>query len=151
MTKNIYGIGLILAFVYIASSVSSSAQTADDALATPPSQDPSTVVHADPAVAATAQSMAFIDPQTGQLTSRPSTPIQNKAALQNQAALKAQANLPPVEYTTYADGTVSANLNGRFRTQLMVTVDCDGNIKTQHANELAPPTEKCESDKWKTV
>lgn len=147
MTKNIYGIGLILAVVYIASPVSSNAQTGDDALVKQASQDQSTVVHVDHAVAATAQSMAFIDPKTGQLTSRPSTPIQNQAALQNQAARQAQANLPPVQYTTYADGTVGANLNGRFRTQLMVTVDCDGNIKTQHANELAPPTEKCEADK----
>ncbi len=141
MTKNIYGIGLILAVVYIASPVSSNAQAGDDTLVKQATQDQSTVVHVDHAVAATAQSMAFIDPKTSQLTSRPSTTIQNKAALQ------AQGNLAPVQYTTYADGTVGANLNGRFRAQLMVTVDCDGNIKTQHANELAPPTEKCEADK----
>jgi hypothetical protein len=81
--------------------------------------------------------IAYLDPVTGQLTSKPAD------SLTKGSALQAQVNLPPIKITTYADGTVQADLNGRFRTPLMATIGCDGKLTTEHSDKLEPKVEEC--------
>jgi hypothetical protein len=138
MIKKINGLGLIAALVYFAAPVSATAETVDDTPVEQPAQDQSAGIKADHSLATAAGRTAYIDPKTGQLSSQAGVPIEN------QAALQAQVNLPPVKITTYANGTVGAALNGRFRVPLTATIACDGQIKTKHSNEVTPQTEKCE-------
>ena len=81
--------------------------------------------------------VAYVDPATGELTSKPDNPLQKSLAQQ------AQVNLPPVKVTTYSNGTVQADLNGRFRTPLMATIGCDGKLTTEHSDHLEPKLEDC--------
>lgn len=81
--------------------------------------------------------IAYLDPATGQLTSKLSDPLSNSSARQ------AQVDLPPIKITTYADGTVQATLNGRFRTHLMATIGCDGKLITEHSDKLEPKRAEC--------
>ena len=141
MIKKITGLGLIVASIYFAGLVSSNDETIDGALVKNAAEETTTLVHDDQALAITAGRTAYIDPKTGQLTSRASTPIEDRAAAQ------AELNLPPVKITTYANGTVGAALNGRFRVPLIATIACDGQINTEHSKEFSSKTEKCEVEK----
>ena len=141
MIKKIAGLGLIVASIFIVVFVSSNDDKVVDASVSTAAENKTQLAQDDQVLTTTAGRTAYIDPETGQLTSRPSIPIDN------QAAIQAELNLPPVQYTTYANGTVGAALNGRFRAPLIATIACDGKIKTEHSNELASKTEKCEVEK----
>ena len=74
--------------------------------------------------------MAYIDPVTGELTSTP--PVGQPKLPQAQQSV---GTLPPVQFITHTDGTVQAKLNGRFRSPLMATVGCDGQLALEHAKQ----------------
>ena len=85
--------------------------------------------------------IAYIDPETGELTSQPI------AEIDSGPPLRKEVNLPPVKVTTYADGTVQADLNGRFRTPLIATIGCDGELKTGHSDHVASEEVECGVEK----
>ncbi|MFT5612282.1 MAG: hypothetical protein ACI9WC_001603 [Arenicella sp.] len=79
--------------------------------------------------------VAYVDPVTGELTSKP---------LLSTLSQEVQYNLPPVKIITYSNGTVQAVLYGRFRTPLMVaTIGCNGKLTTEHSDHLEPKREDC--------
>lgn len=80
---------------------------------------------------------AYLDPVTGELTSRPAD------SFDNSSSLKAEGSLAPVKITTYTDGSVKADLNGRFRTPLMATIGCDGELTTGHSDDLQSEVKDC--------
>ena len=73
--------------------------------------------------------MAYIDPETGELISTPSS---TDGISETQSA---EVDLPPVKVTEYADGTVGVELNGRFSTPLVATMSPDGTITQEHSEE----------------
>lgn len=80
--------------------------------------------------------IATINPKTGELTTDSNVTF--------KALRSTQAQLPPVKYTTYSNGTVGAALQGRFRTNLMATIGCDGKIATEHSEKLDTELGDCE-------
>ena len=85
---------------------------------------------------------AYISPETGELTS---VPPPGSKGLSPADAVQADLNLPPVKITTHSDGTVQAELNGRFRTPLTATIDCDGKIVTEHSEHGVSEATDCEA------
>ncbi|MFT5135766.1 MAG: hypothetical protein ACI9XU_001780 [Arenicella sp.] len=77
---------------------------------------------------------AYVNPVTGELTANP---------LHSTLSQQVQLNLPPVKITTHSNGTVEAVLYGRFRTSLMATISCDGELTTEHSDHLEPKLEGC--------
>jgi hypothetical protein len=84
---------------------------------------------------------AYIDPETGNLVSQPAQ------SLTSGSATVGAVNLPPVKLTTHPNGMVQADLNGRFRIPLQVTVGCDGEIHKQHSSSEIPEATNCEAEK----
>lgn len=71
--------------------------------------------------------IAYIDPVTGQLSSKPAP----DSVTASQAARSDVQGAPPkVEYRP--DGSIKIHLNERFNKSLMVTIDDEGNLSTAH-------------------
>lgn len=81
---------------------------------------------------------AHIDPNTGKLTS---TPDETNSKL--PATNIAQGSLPAVEMLHHSNGTVQAKLNGRFRSQLVAQISCDGKIIMTHSESKTIETINC--------
>ena len=84
---------------------------------------------------------AYIDPETGELTDQPPSSSDN---ITSNNRVEENAELPPMEVTTHADGTVQIDLNGRFRTPLQARIGCDGQIITMHSKEALTDNTDCE-------
>ncbi len=84
--------------------------------------------------------MAYIDPDTGELTSKPadSADLDN-----NQPSLTTDADLPELEEITLPDGTVGMKLNGRFRSHLVAKIGCNGKMEMEHKSNPDLVASKC--------
>ncbi len=135
MNRKILGLGLISASVFLISNSFSneeSSATATEKVAVDASEK------AKQNLPANAGRTATIDPQTGELRSQSN-------ADQFSRQQTTQQELPPVKYTNYENGTVGAKLNGRFRTNLVATINCDGKLETKHVDDIsAEPTTECD-------
>ncbi|MCF6202902.1 MAG: hypothetical protein L3J59_04410 [Methylococcaceae bacterium] len=84
--------------------------------------------------------MAYIDPETGELTSKPA----NSAGLENNhPSLTTNIDLPKLEEVSHPDGTVTTKLNGRYRSHLVATIGCNGKMKMEHKNKPELGASKC--------
>lgn len=91
-------------------------------------------------VTSSAKQMAYIDPETGELTSKPA----NSAGLENsRPSLTTDVELPKLEEVTLPDGTVTTKFNGRFRSHLVATIGCNGKMKMEHKNKPEMDASKC--------
>jgi hypothetical protein len=91
-------------------------------------------------VSTSPKQMAYIDPETGELTSKPA----NSAGLENnRPSLTTDVDLPEVEEVILPDGTVTTKFNGRFRSHLVATIGCDGKMKMGHKNKPELDASKC--------
>lgn len=97
------------------------------------------------AVTQPAGRVAYIDPNTGELSSTLPAGAQQRTNA-NNTNRAATVNLPPVEMTTHANGVVQAKLNGRFRTPLVATINCNGKIDTQHTQYHSGSEQECEAE-----
>jgi len=73
--------------------------------------------------------IAYISPETGELTSKPP---ETADPINQSEATSAEQALPPIKITTYADGMVKADLNGHFQMEQSATLDCQNNIDISH-------------------
>ncbi len=91
---------------------------------------------------------AYIDPVTGELTAPPATDGVTPAL--EQQLKQIESALPPVTFKVLNDGSMQANLNGRFHSPLMATIDCEGKVSTSHGsgelNNKAPPCSREDND-----
>lgn len=140
MNKSVFACGLGLPAIFILGIILS-----DDEKSTEVShlQVPAEIVSVswlsdDEPTTAEGRRLAYLDPQTGQLTSEPAD------FEEGGTSLIPLGKLPPVKITAYANGAVRADLNGRFRTPLMATIACDGTLKTAHLEQPVQQDEKCE-------
>lgn len=136
MNKKILRLGLILASVFFVSH-----SFAEEEIDTNSAIDLKKSVQTDRKVQSQPLNQsartAFIDPQTGELRSQTNTtPLDNQQTIQKR--------LPPVKYINYANGTVGAKLNGRFRTNLVTTIGCNGKLETKHMKDLPDEAITCE-------
>ncbi len=91
-------------------------------------------------VSTSSKQMAYIDPKTGELTSKPA----NGADLDNnRPSLTIEDDLPKLEEITHPDGMVSMNLNGRFRSHLVAKIGCDGKMQMEHESNPDLVASKC--------
>ncbi len=74
---------------------------------------------------------AYIDPDTGELTSQP--PADDKIIEPGERVFQ-QSSEGLVEEVR-PDGSASVNLQGRFRMPLMIRKNCDGTLTTWHGDE----------------
>lgn len=74
---------------------------------------------------------AYIDPDTGELTSQPSV---YEETLQPSRQVFQQSSAGLVE-ELQPDGSTTVNLQGRFRMPLMIRKNCDGSLTTWHGDE----------------
>lgn len=94
---------------------------------------------------------AYIDEATGELISPPAdnTNLSNTSPDNNAGLQKKQQD---IKYITHPDGMREGQLNGQFQSQLLVTMDCHGNLTQAHSDESshadgANHIESCDSDK----
>ena len=91
-------------------------------------------------VSSSPKQMAYIDPETGELTSKPG----NSADLENnRPSLTTDDDQPKLEEITHPDGTVSMNLNGRFRSHLVAKIGCNGKMEMEHKSNPDLVASKC--------
>lgn len=85
---------------------------------------------------------AFIDPATGELTSKPSADNMKKLQAASQAQLKSmnQAQFQqPLIKQRMADGSVKVDLQGRFHSNLTATIDDNNKLKIEHQKPSLSP------------
>ena len=87
--------------------------------------------------------MIHIDPKTGAFLKEPApgsvplllTPeLQNALSTSHQGLIAVPSRVP--------GGGVKLDLQGRFRSPMVGTVDADGNVKIQHLHEMPKPDDK---------
>jgi len=113
-------------------------------------KDPSVYLKKESIAANTEKGLiAYVSPTTGELTTQPATvrqptagDITQSSALNQSANTPTNKELPPIKYTTYANGMIRAELNGHFMVPQMATVDCQGKLHTKHTEQLEV-TESC--------
>jgi hypothetical protein len=83
----------------------------------------------------------YIDPQTGAISPDPSpgTPPSAPTAQERSGFSRSHEGL--VE-TPLPDGGFKLELQGRFQSPLVGTVDADGKVRTRHLNRLPEPEDK---------
>lgn len=89
-------------------------------------------------VSTSAKQMAYIDPETGELTSKPA----DSADLDN-TSLTTGLDRPKLEEFTLPDGTVGMKLNGRFRNHLVAKIGCNGKMQMEHESNPDLVAPKC--------
>ncbi len=88
---------------------------------------------------------AYLDPNTGELTSQPPhTQLRTLKAVTADA--KTSKNRPPIKITTHPNGMVQADLNGWFQSPITAQIDCAGNIQTNHSNDSSIETSERKLD-----
>ena len=139
MNKLLIGSGLaVLAMYALGTFLLNDTKPTNETSAQTPNKIVSvSVVHNKSTASPAGSRIAYLDPETGELTSKSADPLESGSSLQ------AEVNLPPVKITTYSDGTVQAELNGRFRTPLMATIGCDGELATGHSDHLESKAQEC--------
>jgi hypothetical protein len=108
-----------------------------ESIAPPPAETPAAVPGSAPGM------MIHVDPKTGAILKGPapgSVPFQMSPELQNALSTSHQglAEVP----SPAPGGGVKVDLQGRFRSPLVGTVDADGNVKIQHLHEMPQSDEK---------
>lgn len=101
----------------------------------PPATDKPTAVPES-----TSGMMIFIDPETGAFLKEPAPghePLQLTPELQN-ALSTSDSGLVEVQ-SSVPGGGVMLDLQGRFQNPLIITIDANGKLKTQHLNEMTEP------------
>ncbi len=88
--------------------------------------------------------MAYIDPQTGELTSAPS----DEQMRQTQTVQLEQAEAP-IETIEHPDGTVELVLTDEMHSNLNAKMDCDGDVQTFHSNPATLNPTTCIEDQLK--
>lgn len=83
---------------------------------------------------------AYISPETGELTTEPTTarPANANATTNRSKSAKSA----PVKFTNYKDGMVRADLYDNFMVPQTATVDCNGELSIEH-NEQAEAANPC--------
>ncbi len=84
--------------------------------------------------------MAYIDPETGKLTSKPANSAEQDVF---QPSLTTEINQEPLEEVTWDDGTVTMKLDGRFRSHLVVKKGCNGKMEMKHQKNSQIVSSKC--------
>jgi len=84
--------------------------------------------------------IAYISPETGELVTQPAPTNQSQGqgtagSIQPKNIEQEIKELPPIEFTSYPDGMVTADLNGHFMVPQMATIDCNGEISTAHSDQ----------------
>ena len=77
----------------------------------------------------------YIDPQTGAILNEPApgtVPLQLTPKLQNALSTSHQGLVE----TPAAGGGVKIDLQGRFQSPLVATIDANGNLRIQHLHEM---------------
>ena len=85
----------------------------------------------------------YIDPQTGALLNEPapgSVPLQLTPGLR-RALSRSQQGLVEVPSPT-ADGGVKVDLQGRFASPHIATIDASGKVRIQHLPDTLVPDDK---------
>ena len=78
----------------------------------------------------------YIDPQTGAILKEPapgSVPLQLTPQLRNALSTSHQGLVETP--SAVVGGGIKLDLQGRFQNPLIVTIDADGKLKTQHLDE----------------
>jgi hypothetical protein len=75
---------------------------------------------------------AYVDPQTGQLTSQPSAEVQAEVRKAQEQGVQPQGSRPPLREEVLPDGTVKMDLHGRFNQDLVMDRQGDGTYSTHH-------------------
>lgn len=90
----------------------------------------------------TPKQQAYIDPETGELISRPTNLVEPKIA---SSRVKTDVKSKPLEVITSPDGTVTIKLDDRFNKQLTATDNCDGELQLKHQDktDLTSKASKC--------
>ena len=83
--------------------------------------------------------LAYISPQTGELSPQPLT---KKEIAQASSSTRKNEELPPIKYTRYENGMIRADLNGHFMVPQTATVNCNGELHTTHS-ERTITADKC--------
>jgi len=73
---------------------------------------------------------AYIDPETGELISKPSQEADK--GLQSERAIEVAPAAPKV--IEHDDGMVEVVLDGHMHSSLIAEIDCDGTVDTKHAD-----------------
>jgi hypothetical protein len=103
--------------------------TSDDALEQPPAN----------AAVGSASQRVFVDPETGELVS-PARAMPKQAPPANAAFSTSHEGLVEEE-SPVPGGGVMVDLQGRFQSPLMVTLDSDGGVEFTHEHAAANPKE----------
>ena len=87
--------------------------------------------------------MIYIDPQTGAILKEPApgtVPLQLTPELQNALSTSHQGLVETP--SSVPGGGVKVDLQGRFQSPLVVTIDADGKVKMQHLDETPESGDK---------
>ena len=81
---------------------------------------------------------AYISPVTGELTTQPSSKLRTNQASAVKLLPNSQKDKEsiPIKYTTYPNGMVRAQLNGHFMVPQSASLDCNGELRIEHAKPL---------------
>ena len=78
---------------------------------------------------------AYIDPETGELTTPPAGEVPEAAAETPAAALGASEEALEEKQSPVPGGGVMVDLKGRFHSPLSATIDKDGKTKIEHQSD----------------
>lgn len=104
---------------------------------TPPAEKPAA------APEGTGGMRVYIDPQTGAISPDPAPATPPSAATERERNASSTSHQGLVEVpSSEPGGGVQVDLQGRFQSPLVGTMDADGKVRTRHLNRLPEPEDK---------